>query len=145
MSKSETSLAERIRNAAAFLRQYMKKGDVVIISALLGVSLLLGVFALLPSQADGRAYAVIRRDGAEITRLPLDTDTSYIISDADAHNTIVISNGTARMSHADCPDGLCVRTGVISRSGQTIVCLPNRVSVTIENDDDRNGVDAVVY
>ena len=139
------SLTEKIKNAAAFLRHSMKKGDVMIVFALLGISLLLGIAALLPPSADGTAYAVVRRDGIETARLPLDTDATYVISDTDAHNIIEISRGKVRMTDADCPDGLCVRSGNISRSGQTIVCLPNRVSVSIEQDKQKDGVDAVVY
>ena len=33
---------------------------------------------------------------------------------------------------ADCPDKLCVSQGKISRSGQTIICLPNKTMVTIK-------------
>jgi hypothetical protein len=36
------------------------------------------------------------------------------------------------MEYADCPDKLCIRQGIVSRSGERIVCLPNRVSITIE-------------
>lgn len=33
---------------------------------------------------------------------------------------------------SDCPTQDCVRTGVISRAGQSIVCLPGRIVVTLE-------------
>jgi UDP-N-acetylmuramate dehydrogenase len=39
--------------------------------------------------------------------------------------------GAAYMKHADCPDGLCVKQRKKSRSGERIVCLPNRVSIEI--------------
>ena len=39
------------------------------------------------------------------------------------------------MTHADCPDQICVKTGSISRSGQSIVCAPNRVVVTVTGED----------
>ena len=36
------------------------------------------------------------------------------------------------MSDADCPDKLCIHQGRIHKNGQWIICLPNRVAVTIE-------------
>lgn len=52
--------------------------------------------------------------------------------DIDGHNKVVIADGEVWMEAADCPDRLCVAQGKISRSGQTIICLPNRVMVTIK-------------
>lgn len=46
-------------------------------------------------------------------------------------NVIEISGGFARVSHADCPDKLCVRQGAVSKSGETIVCIPNRLSLQV--------------
>lgn len=52
--------------------------------------------------------------------------------DIDGHNKVVIADGEVWMEEADCPDRLCVSQGKISRSGQTIICLPNKTMVTIK-------------
>ncbi len=52
--------------------------------------------------------------------------------DIDGHNKVVIADGEVWMEEADCPDKLCISQGKISRSGQTIICLPNKVMVTIK-------------
>ncbi|HBE87040.1 MAG TPA: hypothetical protein DDW53_19330, partial [Lachnoclostridium sp.] len=41
----------------------------------------------------------------------------------------------ASITEASCPDKVCVRTGKIHRSGELIVCLPNRVVITIEGEE----------
>lgn len=46
-------------------------------------------------------------------------------------NVLVISGDQAYMKEASCPDGLCMHQGKVSRAGQSIVCLPNRVVVKI--------------
>lgn len=46
-------------------------------------------------------------------------------------NVVVIENGEAHMSDADCPDRLCMHQGAISRDGQTIVCLPHKLVVEV--------------
>ena len=33
---------------------------------------------------------------------------------------------------ANCGDHTCIRTGAISREGETIVCLPHRMVVRVE-------------
>ena len=43
--------------------------------------------------------------------------------------------GRIRVSHSDCPSQDCVRTGWVSRSGGQIVCLPNRLIITITGSD----------
>jgi len=45
----------------------------------------------------------------------------------------VIRDGKADMKEADCPDKLCVHQKAISAENESIVCLPNRVVVTVTN------------
>lgn len=52
--------------------------------------------------------------------------------DMDGHNKVVIADGEVCMEEADCPDKLCISQGKISKPGQTIICLPNKVMVTIK-------------
>lgn len=46
-------------------------------------------------------------------------------------NTVIIKNGEVYVSHADCPNQICVNTGKISKTGEQIACLPNKVLVEI--------------
>ena len=48
-------------------------------------------------------------------------------------NVLVIRDGKADMKEADCPDKLCVHQKAISAENESIVCLPNRVVVTVTN------------
>ena len=45
--------------------------------------------------------------------------------------TVVIENGAVSVTESDCPDGVCVNSGAISREGQAIVCVPAGVIVRI--------------
>ncbi len=56
-------------------------------------------------------------------------------------NVVRIEGGKVLMESSTCRNQICVHTGKITHSGQSIVCLPNRVSVTIEGKGD--GYDAV--
>ncbi|MDE6401086.1 MAG: NusG domain II-containing protein [Clostridiales bacterium] len=63
---------------------------------------------------------------------PLDEDRTVALD----HLTVHIENGRVWVSDADCADRVCERTGVISRGGQSIVCLPHGVVVRIGGESD---------
>lgn len=46
--------------------------------------------------------------------------------------TVVIENGAVSVEQSDCPDGVCVNSGAVSRAGQAIVCVPAEVTVRID-------------
>jgi len=62
--------------------------------------------------------------GSSIIRIPAGDGSEATIE--------VLETGKARVTDSPCPDKTCVRTGWISRPGQAIVCLPNRIVVRIE-------------
>lgn len=57
-------------------------------------------------------------------------DQEIVITSADGKtNTVTIENGAIRISHAECPDQTCVKSGVLYSESLPIVCLPNQVIV----------------
>ena len=62
-------------------------------------------------------------------------------STAKTANTVVVKNHAVSVSYADCPDKICKNHKSISKSGETIVCLPNKVTVTVEGGE--NEIDGV--
>jgi len=49
---------------------------------------------------------------------------------------VEIRGGTVRVIDSPCPDKICIAAGAISRTGQFIACLPNRVSIALEGRDE---------
>lgn len=113
--------------------------DGILIASLL---LLAGIlYFLFSASGEAGAWAVVRIDGEEAVRYPLSMDGTYPLNGGT--NILVIENGDAYLSEADCPDKLCVRQGRIHYTGQVITCLPNRLTVTVEGGES-SGVDLVV-
>ena len=112
--------------------------DILLISLLLLLSLSLLLVALL-NKEDG-SMAVVEVDGIVVARYPLSVDGVFVLNSGT--NILVIEDGAARLIESECPDHTCELTGEIRFVGQTIVCLPNRLSVTITGDV-QNGVDLV--
>ena len=114
----------------------------------LTVALLAIVSALLfylPRSQAGVLTVVITVSGQEIQRTPL---SEFTAADA-AHNGytlhIAAANGGVAVTSSDCPTQDCVHTGHISRSGQSIVCLPARVIVRLEGGQkDESAPDVVI-
>ena len=104
----------------------MKKLDFIIIGAICAFAAVLAIVLFLFKQ-NGKTVAV-KQDNKIIAEYSLDTDREVPLT----HNTFVIENGEVFMSHADCKNQICVKTGRISKRGECIVCLPNRVILTIE-------------
>lgn len=106
------------------------RNDVILLIAL-GIFCVLGMMALTFFQKPG-AQAEITVDGASYGIYSLREDQEIpVIIEGVITNQVVISGGKVQMEEADCPDQICVRQHAISTAGESIVCLPNRVVVTI--------------
>lgn len=58
------------------------------------------------------------------------------------YNILLSQNGEVRMLCSSCPDQICVRHREISRTGETIICLPHKIviEVTAGEDEEWDGV-----
>ena len=114
----------------------------ILFAAVVALALILLAFLKLFG-AEG-AYVVIMVDGVEEGRYELSEDREEVIETGYGTNTLVISAGTACISHADCPDSLCVRMGRIDRDGQSIICLPHHLVAEVRGGAaDESDVDVI--
>ena len=119
-----------------------RRNDIFLI---VGVFLAVLIFAALYllTRKDG-AYAVVLKENAEIGRYSLAEDMEIPIKDGDkVTNVLVIKDGKAEMKSAICPDKICVKHRPIDKSGQTIVCLPEKVVIKIIAEGKGNAPDTV--
>lgn len=72
------------------------------------------------------------------------TENIYTGENNGNHNRLVISGGEAYMEKASCPDGICVAHAPVYRDGESIVCLPNRVVITVDSYEKTDGPDIIV-
>lgn len=96
----------------------------------------------------GGLTVVISADGAEIDRFApadlADAPRTYTCNGVTLTVGAAAGNGV-QVESSDCPTQDCVHTGAISRSGQSIVCLPGRMIVQLTGGAaDPNAVDAVI-
>ena len=61
--------------------------------------------------------------------LALDKDGVFRFDGIDAD--FEVRNGKIHLTNASCPDKLCEKTGYIGSSGQSIICVPNKITVSV--------------
>ncbi len=112
----------------------MKKADFILIGVILAVALAVLGYRQLTAEDEPTAWVVVKVGRTEYGRYDLNKDQTVVIeSDGGGTNTLVIENGAASVTDANCPDKLCVYQADISVEGATIVCLPHLVVVSIES------------
>ena len=74
-------------------------------------------------------------NGKVIHSLSLEDDLEKTIETEKGKNVIVIKDGSAAVSVADCPDKICVEHRAISKVGETVVCLPHKLVLEITEED----------
>ncbi len=118
-----------MRRLCTFFAKYKKETALAAILIFLSVISIVLVNLLMPRGA----YAEVRINGEPVALYPLSEDGEYKLNGGT--NLLVIKDGCAYMTEADCPDGTCVRTGAVTQVGEAIICLPNKISVTIVGAD----------
>ena len=106
------------------------KNDILLAVIILAVAFV-AFFAFFVSLSDGTTVNVVI-DGETVASYSLSEDREETFKTEWGENILVIKNGEAVMKYADCPDGICVAHRAISRSGETVVCLPHRLVIEIE-------------
>ncbi len=112
------------------------KNDMIFIGGLLAAVILLGL-AIFWLRGEGDRV-VVTVDGQPFGVYSLSEETEVDIrtgKDGEESNRLVVRNGEAFVESATCPDGICAAHAPISRDGESIVCLPHRVVVTVEQEN----------
>ena len=118
-------------------KRWFRWGDLIPAAICIALA---AVLAVRPFFAAAGECAVVHTPTDDV-RLPLAEDTTLTVTGHGGLTvTVTVQNGTVRVSQADCPDQVCVHTGVLSKNGQSAACLPSGITVTVQSDD---GPDAV--
>lgn len=104
----------------------LKKGDKLVILfsvVLIALSVLFGFWVSDPGER-----VVIKKNNEIVFEGKLQTDAEIDIKS----NKIIIKDGVVFVEKASCKNQICVKHKKISKRGESIVCLPNKVTVEIK-------------
>jgi hypothetical protein len=111
-----------------------KRNDLILLLGIVLVAaLVLVAFHLL--KADG-ATVEVTKNGKKIAEYPLTQNAEIRLDGAAGHAILIIEDGQAYIKEASCPDKLCIKQGKINKNGETVICLPNKLVVTVNSEDD---------
>ncbi len=108
------------------------RNDVIFIAVLLLVVSAFGLFFYLFRGEGDRVVVTV--DGNIVGTYSLTENRMVEIRTGEQEaelNLLVIKDGEAYVENATCPDGICAGHKPISREGESIVCLPHKVVITV--------------
>lgn len=124
-------------------RKRLAASDVVLAFVLVSVSVLMTAL-LFKNTGNTALKAVVKKNGVTVQSVVLQDREPYEMCIDEEYNIILyIEKNGVTVVRSDCADKICVNTGKITKPGQTIVCLPARVSVELQGVTAVNELDGV--
>ncbi|MBQ6468915.1 MAG: NusG domain II-containing protein [Lachnospiraceae bacterium] len=123
----------------------MNRKDRILIAAVLVFAAVLAAVFFIKTrllQRKDPAVVTVTIDGELYGAFALSEDREVDIDTKYGHNHLSIRGGSAQVTEADCPDGLCMHQGRISQNGEMNVCLPHRLIAEVISGDG-SGVDGI--
>ena len=118
------------------------KNDVIFIGFLAVFCVAVCIWVYKGGAVEG-SNILITVNGKEYGTYSLFEEQTITIGEGDKKNIIEIKGGKAYMKEASCPDQLCVNQNEFSFDKESIICLPNKVVITVISDVESD-VDGVV-
>ena len=103
----------------------LKKGDYIIIAIVAAMVALSAVMCFSFGDAD---RVVIKQNNKIVYDQSIDQNATF----DTGTNLVVINDSTVYVKEATCKNGDCIKMGKITKKGESIICLPNKVIVEIE-------------
>ena len=117
----------------------IRRGDILVLSVML---LLTAEMFAVDRFGKTDLCAEIYESGTLVQTVSFsDVTAPYTLTVGDC--TLTVASDGIAFTDADCPDGLCVRRGKMTQCGDSMACVPNRVTVALRAKS--GGVDAVTY
>ena len=110
------------------------KNDIILIVVIIALASL--IFILINCFSSNGNKVIIEQNAKQIATLNINKNQEYNIYDKEGNicNTVIISGGQVSMKYANCKDKICVNHKKINKNNESIICLPNKVVVTVVSD-----------
>lgn len=110
------------------------RNDILLVAVIFAVALI--GFLVFKSTMKTGEYVTVSIDGVEKYRYSLSQNIETDIITGEDTNRLVVKDGKAYITEANCPDKICVGHRGISKTGETIVCLPHKLVVAVVSAED---------
>ncbi|MEW8972877.1 MAG: NusG domain II-containing protein [Tissierellaceae bacterium] len=113
----------------------MTKGDKFLIAFVVFLTIVSLGFIKKQGFSNSEKYISVQVNGKEIKKIIFDKNivgNTIPIETEYGYNLMEIGDEEVRVIEASCPDKIDVHQGYISKVGETIVCLPNKLVIEIK-------------
>ncbi len=111
------------------IKGFVRKADIVLFIILISCGIASSVWLSMTSHSGDKVNVTV--DGREYGVYKLSEDRTIAIKRGNKLNIVKIKHGSVTMSEASCNNQVCVKHKAISKTGESIICLPNKVVVAI--------------
>ena len=119
------------------MSRWWAPADILLVLAVIGLSAFLIMNGVASAGDDVDLEVIISVNGQEVLAFPLEEGRRELVIDGfQGKSYVEIADGRVHMIDSACPDKLCVHMGWKSHSGESIICLPNRVVVEVRSGEE---------
>jgi hypothetical protein len=118
----------------------MNKSDVKLIVMVLFITVIAFIYLNMNSSAGD--YAIVYYENKAIKKINLNVDSEYVVKGYNGDVKISVKSNSIAVIEEDSPKHLCSKQGYVNNSLEPIICLPNKIVIKIEKEN--NEVDTVV-
>lgn len=116
----------------------MNKYDLILCISIIVLVIIYGLFRI---DNHNDKEAIVYYDNDSILKIDMNIDNTYEVNGYNGLVKIEVVDHRIRVIEENSPKHLCSRQGFISNSYETIICLPNKIVIEIEDSID---IDTIV-
>lgn len=113
----------------------IRKNDIFLVASVIILCIIIAVIPFFFS-SDGSSV-LIYVDGELYAEKSLNENS---VTDIDGLMQVVIENGKAYVENSVCPNGACEHSAPVSASGESIICLPNKIMIKISGETEMDAI-----
>jgi len=121
--------------------RYMTKSDIALVAVLTLASL--GSMLAMRSFALDGGHVLIEPADSRLVEVSLTVDSIHSVSGPLGETIVVVEDSKVHIKSSPCPHHYCERMGNIRRRGEVLVCVPNKVVISIKGGDPDDALDGV--
>lgn len=127
------------------MKKKINKYDIGLIAAIIVINVFFILYGGRNAISQNKKIAYIYSDNKLYGEYVLTDDVKedVKIESKTGYNTLHIEDGQIWIHDASCPDKICIQQGKISHDGEVIVCIPNKMFIKIEDDNEDSGIDFI--
>jgi hypothetical protein len=123
------------------MKRLFKLGDAIIVAVAV---ILTAAFAFAPllfsREGEFLTVSVTKENDTVKTRYQLSENTRFTVENNGIILTVVIKDGKAYVEETNCPMEICRHSSSVSSRGDSIVCVPGGIVLTVEGGDSDVGL-----